>query len=137
MQAQPVQALQSAASLTAFFEVGMLSMFVVSIQGTAHGPDLSRVSHSDLSSAIGTPAPAPAPPPAQPTGAQQAHAPTPAPAPVAPPVAATSAPTTASQYAAELEQMHSMGFVDDEQNIQALRAANGNVNEAVGMLLGM
>lgn len=119
----------------------MLSMFVVSIQGTAHGPDLSFVSHSDLSSAISTPAPAqapaPAPPPAQPTGAQQAHAPTPAPAPVAPPVAATSAPTTASEYAAELEQMHSMGFVDDEENIRALRAANGNVNEAVGMLLGM
>jgi ubiquilin len=63
--------------------------------------------------------------PAGPTAAAAAAA---APAPAA---AAVGAP----RFAAQLERLHVMGFTNDEQNTRALELSNGNVNQAVGLLL--
>lgn len=40
-------------------------------------------------------------------------------------------------WAAQIQQLHDMGFYDRASNIAALRAANGNVNLAVERLLQM
>lgn len=95
--------------------------------------------HTDLGSATSqAESPASAPSSTAPSFSVPAPSP-PAPAP-SPPVAttttATAAPAATTQYAAELEQLHVLGFVDDEENMRALRVTNGDVNEAVGILLG-
>ena len=73
--------------------------------------------------------------PAPSTTTPSPSAPTPSP-PTAATTTATAAPAAPTQYAAELEQLHALGFVDDEENTRALRVTNGDVNEAVGILLG-
>ncbi len=60
----------------------------------------------------------------------------------APPAAAAATPAAAAvdpktKYATQLEQMKAMGFVNDEANLQALVATNGNVEAAVERLLSM
>jgi len=57
-------------------------------------------------------------------------------------MASPSQPTAAPSadphvvFAAQLRQLHEMGFVDDEANIRVLRQTNGNVNAALDRLLG-
>lgn len=40
------------------------------------------------------------------------------------------------RFAAQLQQLNAMGFVDEPSNIAALTQSNGNVNAAVERLLG-
>ena len=35
----------------------------------------------------------------------------------------------------ELDRLHGMGFVDDDQNLKALRAVDGNVDQAIALLV--
>ena len=50
------------------------------------------------------------------------------------PAAASQEPPSV-RFATQLEQLKQMGFYDEQQNIQALTVANGNVNAAVEWLL--
>jgi len=52
----------------------------------------------------------------------------------APPAAPQQPP--AQRYAAELAQLQSMGFLDDERSLRVLATCSGNVNVAVERLLG-
>lgn len=60
-------------------------------------------------------------------------------APVAPPAAPAPAPTyqmtPEQRFGPQLAQMHDCGFLDDQRNIEALIATNGNVNAAVDWIL--
>jgi len=92
----------------------------------------SMPNNDGLGSAI-SPAESPASAPS--TTTPSPSAPTPSPS-VATTTTATAAPAATTQYAAQLEQLHALGFVDDEENMRALRITSGDVNEAVGILLG-
>ncbi|XP_055683105.1 ubiquitin-like protein 7 [Lutzomyia longipalpis] len=59
-----------------------------------------------------------------PGAAQQTPEATPAAQPVAP----------AQQYAAELQRMREMGFLDDQVNLQALQLCNGDVETAINLV---
>ena len=39
------------------------------------------------------------------------------------------------RFAAQLRQLADMGFADEDRNLQALQATNGNVNAAIDWLL--
>lgn len=61
----------------------------------------------------------------------------PAPSPFAPVAAPAPAPVDpAVRYAAQIQQLRDMGFLDDEANLRAIQATSGNVNAAVERLLG-
>eukprot|EP00997_Jenningsia_sp_PLL12_P007453 NODE_4089_length_698_cov_63.297381_g3463_i0.p1 GENE.NODE_4089_length_698_cov_63.297381_g3463_i0~~NODE_4089_length_698_cov_63.297381_g3463_i0.p1 ORF type:complete len:211 (+),score=69.63 NODE_4089_length_698_cov_63.297381_g3463_i0:24-635(+) len=62
---------------------------------------------------------------------EDASAPAPASAPVPAPVAATQSP-----YASQASKMIELGFTDTQQNIEVLGKTNGNVQQAINMLLG-
>uniref|UniRef100_A0A1L8DTF6 Putative ubiquitin-like protein 7 n=1 Tax=Nyssomyia neivai TaxID=330878 RepID=A0A1L8DTF6_9DIPT len=49
-----------------------------------------------------------------------------------PPEAAPAAPV--QQYAAELQRMREMGFLDDQVNLQALQVCNGDVEAAINLV---
>jgi ubiquilin len=42
---------------------------------------------------------------------------------------------SSNRFSDQLERLHAMGFSDDSQNVRALEQTNGNVNQAVGLLL--
>jgi hypothetical protein len=54
------------------------------------------------------------------------------------PAAAPAVPAVAPevQYAAQLEQIAGMGFTDRERVLEILARVNGNVNQALDILLG-
>lgn len=68
------------------------------------------------------------PAPAAPAAPPAAPAPAPAPTP-------TYQMTPEQRFGPQLAQMHDCGFLDDQRNIEALIATNGNVNAAVDWIL--
>lgn len=48
-----------------------------------------------------------------------------------------SAPAIDSNFSAKLQQMHEFGFMDDAENIQALMLTNGDVEQALQIVVAM
>jgi ubiquilin len=73
-------------------------------------------------------------PPAQATASQPSSVSTPAPAQTQP-QPQTERITPDAELAAKLEQMHELGFLDDELNLRALQLTEGNVDAAVSFII--
>ena len=54
-----------------------------------------------------------------------------------PAVESLAALNRAAHYTNELEQLHNLGFLNDEENIMILDSCDGNVETAINLLFAM